>query len=199
MSFLLNPVNKVLLHINSIFKLTEEEFSVLGNKLEPAELDAGDFFLKEGQIADFIAFVEKGSLRLYYDSAEKESCNDFFFENSVVCSLSSFLSRTPSIANIVAIENSLLLKISFQAVEELNNYSPKFKQLANFILTEQLSRSESREASLLKLQPFERFRQLLEIHPKLFKRIPLHYIASYLNISPETLSRYRSKINEERS
>lgn len=192
-------MNKVLQHINSIFKLSDIEYTLLADKLIPAELDIGDYFIKEGQTARSIAFVEKGCLRLYYDSSVKESCNDFFFENSVVASLSSFLSQTPSIVNIVALEKCLLLHISHQAVLELISYSPKFNQLANFILAEQLSRSETREASLLKLQPYERFIQLLEIHPKLFKRIPLRYIASYLNISPETLSRYRNKLNDDRS
>jgi hypothetical protein len=70
---------------------------------------------------------------------------------------------------------------------------PSIARLFEFILQEHLIRAEKREASLLKFSPEDRFKYLLEDHPKIFKRVPLHYVAGYLNITPETLSRYRSK------
>lgn len=111
----------------------------------------------------------------------------------MVGSLASFLSQTPSLVNIAAIENCKYYVLNRDDVMELVSKYDSLKKMADIIVQEQLLRAEKREAALLSVNPEERFKNLMEEHPKIFKRIPLRYVASYLGITPETLSRYRTK------
>jgi len=186
-------MNQLIFNIEKAFKPSENELNALKKIMKESHLERNEFFLKAGEVCNTLAFITNGSMRLFYDSPDKEVCNDFFFENSIVGSLASFMSNTPSIINIVAIEKCSLLILDKSDVIELIQSHGTFKEMANIIIQEQLIRSEKREAALLKNSPEERFKNLMEEHPKLFKRIPLHYVASYLGITPETLSRYRTK------
>jgi len=156
-------------------------------------LEKNGMFLSSGQVCNKLALISKGAMRLFYDSPDKEVCNDFFFENSFVGSLASFLSQTPSIVNIAAIEPCKFYVLYREDVIRLIAAHGSLNKMAQVILQEQLVRAEKREAALLSVNPEERFKNLMEEHPKIFKRIPLHYVASYLGITPETLSRYRTK------
>lgn len=186
-------MKRIFYNIQKIFPLTEEAFEALKNCARTIHLQKNEFFLKEGEICGFIGFIEKGSMRLFYNSPDREACNDFFFENSVVGSFASFLSEMPSIVNIVAIENCEVITFSKKDINDLVEKHPSLKQFSDFIIQEHFIRTEKREEALLKFSPELRFKNLLEEHPKIFKRIPLHYVASYLNITPETLSRYRAR------
>jgi len=186
-------MNRILFNIQRVIGATDEEIKALEDKLISRKLEKGKLFLKAGEVCNYVGFLEKGSMRLYYDSPNKEACSDFYFENSFVGSFASFLGKTPSIVNIAAIEPCELLLIKFDAIDGLSQQFPVFKKLVYIIIQEQFQKLEKREESLLVLTAEERFSQLLEMHPKIFKRIPLRYVASYLAITAETLSRYRSK------
>lgn len=186
-------MRRFLSNIQKTFQLSEEELDEIRSGMKVVELRKNELFLEEGQICRTIGFLEYGSMRLFYESKNKEVCNNFFFENAVVGSLASFLTQTPSLVNIAAIEKCELLTFSYQQVMDLISDYPTLKAFGFFIIQEQLLLAEKREAELLKYAPEDRFRRLLEIHPKIFNRVPLYYVASYLNITPETLSRYRKK------
>jgi len=186
-------MKRVFLNILKTFNTTPHELEALQTAAQIKAFNKNDFFLREGEVCNSIGFIEKGSMRLYYESPNKEACNDFFFENSVIGSFSSFLTESPSIVNIVAIEECEVILFQKNQIIDLIQKYPSLKRLSDFILQEQFLRAEKREEALLKYTPEFRFKKLLEEHPKIFKRIPLHYVASYLNITPETLSRYRTK------
>lgn len=186
-------MKRILFNIQRVFHTSEEELKAIEQTMRVVFLSKNEFFLKENELCQSIGFLEKGSMRLFYESPEKEVCNDFFFENSAIGSFASFLSQTPSIVNIAAIEKCELLVFEYADVMELMRKFPSLKKLADVIVQDQFIRAERREAALLRNSPEERFRNLLEEHPKIFKRIPLRYVASYLGITPETLSRYRAR------
>ncbi|UKN02263.1 Crp/Fnr family transcriptional regulator [Paracrocinitomix mangrovi] len=181
-------------NIQKTFGVSQQEVELLNNKLKVIHLSKNDFFLQEGEISNRIGFVESGALRQFYGASDKEFCNDFYFENSFVCSFASMLSNRPSEINIAAIEECEILVFSYVDVIQLFEQSRALKEFAIFILQEHLIKGERREAELLRVTPEDRFKGLMEMHPKIFKRVPLHFIASYLNITPETLSRYRAKL-----
>lgn len=186
-------MRKILFNIQRVFHASEEELDALEAVMQIIQLDKNEFFLKEGEVCRSIGFLDKGSMRLFYESQDKEVCNDFFFENSLIGSVASFLSETPSVVNITAIEPCELLVWNYADVKDLTTRYPSLKRLAEVIVQEQFIRAERREADLLGNSPEVRFKNLLEVHPKIFKRIPLRYVASYLAITPETLSRYRAR------
>jgi CRP/FNR family transcriptional regulator, anaerobic regulatory protein len=192
-------MKRVIRNIQKIFNPSEEELDAFRKSLKVVHLNKNDFFLREGEVCQSMAFLEQGSMRLFYDAEDREVCNDFYFENSIVGSFASFLSETPSIVNIAAIEDCELLVFSRESTMDLIHQYPSLKRLANVVIEEHLIRTERREAELLKYPPEDRYRLLLEIHPKIFSRIPLYFVASYLNITPETLSRYRKKSMDQLS
>jgi CRP-like cAMP-binding protein len=192
-------MKRVIRNIQKIFNPSKEELDAFRKSLKVVHLNKNHFFLREGEVCQSMAFLEQGSMRLFYDAEDREVCNDFYFENSIVGSFASFLSETPSIVNIAAIEDCELLVFSRESTMDLIHQYPSLKRLANVVIEEHLIRTERREAELLKYPPEDRYRLLLEIHPKIFSRIPLYFVASYLNITPETLSRYRKKSMDQLS
>lgn len=187
-------MERILDNIKKTLNPSAEEFDALRQAITVVKLEKAAHFLTVGEICRSVGFIEKGSMRLYLSSPEKEVCSDFFFENSFIGSFASFLSQQPSLVNISAIEPCELLVLHYEDVMRLVKESPTWNKLADVIVQEQFLRAEKRESALLLHSPEERFRKILEEHPKLFKRIPLHYVASYLAITPETLSRYRNKL-----
>ncbi len=186
-------MKRIFFNIQRTFRATGEEMEAIQNAAIIRHFAKNELFLREGEVCKSIGFIEKGSMRLYYDSPEKEACNDFFFENSVVGSFASFLTDMPSIVSIAAIEDCEVILFHKDDLINLVQKFPSFKRLADFILQEHFIRAEKREEALLKFSPEKRFKNLLEEHPKIFNRVPLYYVASYLNITPETLSRYRTR------
>ena len=165
-------MKRILQNINIIFDLTNEELAVLEQSLKIVTLKKNDMFLEAGTICEQIAFLESGCMRLFFDTPKKEACSDFYFENAVVGSFASFLNKSPSNVNIAAIEPCELLVLSHKSVMELiTNYS-KLSLLADSIIREQFLKAEKRESSFLVQSPEERFKNLLEEHPKIFKRVP---------------------------
>jgi len=186
-------MKRILENIQKSFSPEEGALDAIKKMMTVKTLGKNEHFLKSGDICNCVAFIEKGSMRQYFSYSKKEVSSDFFFENSFIVSFASFLSQQPSIVNISAIETCELLVLHHADVMQLIDTYPSLRKFADVLIREQYIRAERREAALLLLSPEERFNRIVEEHPKLFKRIPLHYVASYLAITPETLSRYRRK------
>lgn len=185
---------RVLFNIERLINPSPIEKAELEKVLHARTLKKNELFLKEGDICESIAFVEKGSVRDYYQTEDREVCKDFIFENGVIGSFASFFSQVPSALYIEALEETQILELFYSDVTYLLNNFQSWRKLGQIIAQEQFVKAEKREAALLKDLPEVRFRALIEEHPKIFKRVPLTYIASYLGITRETLSRYRNKL-----
>lgn len=184
---------RVLFNIERLINPSAEEKAALEKVLHTRSLKKNEHFLKAGAICDRIAFIEKGSARYYYQLEDREVCKDFIFENGLLGSFASFFSQQPSTLNIEALEETQVIELFYEDVLNLYDHFPAWQKLGRIIAQDQFVRAEKREAAFLKDHPEVRFRSLVDEHPKIFKRVPLQYIASYLGITRETLSRYRSK------
>ncbi|WP_114750021.1 Crp/Fnr family transcriptional regulator [Pleomorphovibrio marinus] len=184
---------RVLDNIENLIRPTPEEKAALENILKPRILAKNELFLREGAVCTSIGLIEKGSARLYYTIDGKEVSKDFLFENSVIGSFGSFFTQLPSALNVATLEETHILEMGYQDVIFLYEHYPAWQKLGRIIAQDQFIRIERREASLLKDPATVRYLNLIEEHPKVFKRVPLQHIASYLRITPETLSRYRKK------
>lgn len=187
-----------IIFANQEFKMTEEQSFThdLINSLKAEGVrqtfSKGEFILREGEVEKNLYFIESGAIRVFLLSEYEEQSIRFGFENSIINSLSSYFRASPSEFYIEAIRKTTLRVISKQRVTEIANkdiYSlTGYKCLLETVITQQIER----EIDLLTVSPTERLKRVLQRSPDLFQQIPLKYIASYLRMTPETLSRIRN-------
>ena len=143
-----------------------------------------DILLSNGKNSQVSYFVKKGCLRLFYIA----------FENQFATELVSFITNEPAQETIQVIENSELLYITHHDFRHLMTIVPKWKDFYSIYLEKAYVNNSKRLLSFTALDASERYKQLFKISPNIVKRLPNKIVASYINISQETLSRIKSKI-----
>jgi CRP-like cAMP-binding protein len=139
-------------------------------------------------------FLESGALRGYYTVEEKEITHWFSFEEDFVTSFHSFITGQPSVENIQLLEGSVLWAISKESLTQLLNQHREIERLLRIAYEKYYIRLEERFVNAQFKTAAERYQTLLQQRPNIIERVSLGYIASYLGISQETLSRVRSRI-----
>ncbi|MBB4802732.1 CRP-like cAMP-binding protein [Flavobacterium nitrogenifigens] len=181
--------------IQSKLQLENEDLNTVLSCFKLVHAKKNEQLLKSGAIADKIFFINKGCLRLYYSTEDHAVATRFMaFEGTFLTSIVSFISREPSVEYIEAVENSELLAISYDDFFRLRNTIPQWDKMYIYILEYGLTVITSKLSSLLTQNAAERYRNLLKNNPELIQRLSNANLASYLNISPETLSRIKSQI-----
>jgi CRP-like cAMP-binding protein len=157
------------------------------------EAKKGDYLLKEGEICKGSFFIEKGITRKFYLIDGKEITSEFFFEGDLAASMRSYVLHQPSMEYIQAITEAVVVQTDHDAFEglkerfpELHEFDLRVNELYAMYLEERLHQLQTMTAT-------ERYQLLAETYPNVIQHIPLTYIASYLGVSLETLSRIRAK------
>ncbi len=164
----------------------------LASVIVPFKTRKGAKLLEEGQVQNYLLYLEKGLVRQYYFKYKKELTEHISCDNDVVICLESFLRRVPSNLIIEALENSAVWGISYEDLQRITAESYEIELLYRSILEHSLVMSQLK-ADMLRFEPSHvRYTRLLESFPEIVKRAPLVYIASLLQMTPETLSRVRS-------
>jgi CRP/FNR family transcriptional regulator, anaerobic regulatory protein len=159
---------------------------------EPKTISKGEYLIREGQIERNLYYVETGAVRVFLLSEFEELTIRFGYEGSFLNSLSSFLKGTPSEFYIEAIRKSSIKVISKEKLMDLVHENTESLKQYNSLLETLVCQQIEREIDLLTVSPSERLKRVLDRSPNLFQEIPLKYIASYLRMTPETLSRIRN-------
>ena len=176
------------------FNLTTEEANAFSVSFYEKDLLKGDVFIPYGKTCNRIGFVKKGILKCVTLGKNKEVIDDFAFENQFVTNYYSFLTETKSTKNIVCIDNCKLLIIDRKELHQLSKKHLFIEQIARKV-TEKLYLSLHQKINDLRLLTAEeRYLQLFKNKKNIIAKIPQYDIASYLNVSPETVSRIRKKI-----
>ncbi|MEZ5172361.1 MAG: Crp/Fnr family transcriptional regulator [Bacteroidia bacterium] len=147
--------------------------------------------LHQGSIEKYIYIILSGAVRAVYRCENEEFTIRFGYRNSVITSINSLLSGEPSNFSIETIRKTELITISKTEFFDAVKQSAEFRKLYVAMLEELIIQQMEREIDLLTTSPLERYRRVIKRSPELFRQIPLKYIASYLRMSPETLSRLR--------
>ena len=184
-------MQRVLSNIERVVRPTPDEMTAFRAILQPRILPPDTLYAREGDVCQTIAFVEKGCGRLFYDLNGWEVSKEFVFENGLLGSLVSFFTQRPSFVHVMTLTEVHLLEMQHDRVVALCGQYPVWQRFGQLLLQDQLNRLECREASLLKESPEERYTRLLNEHPKVFRRVPPEYVASYLGITAETLDLYQ--------
>ncbi len=182
-------------HMNAIRPLSDEMKEVLSENLEIIEFPKKHILLKEGQTSDYIYVVLKGLLRMYYIKDDNEVCSRFMDEQHMAMSVNSFYSRTPGYEYIETLEPTTVARIHHDQLQKVYNTHDDFNYIARVITEQYFIRSEERLYLIRKHSAEERYVYFIEHYPELLQRVPLMYIATYLGITLETLSRIRKKLS----
>lgn len=149
--------------------------------------------LNEGEIATKIFFIKQGCLRMWFNKDGKDITFQFFIENQVLASIESFISNQPSMFTIETIEPSTIISITKDNFKNLLVIFPRLKDGFQDVIYHRFRNYSQLFLSRIKDTPKERYNDLIKNHPELIQRIPQHYIASFLGITPISLSRIRNK------
>jgi len=182
-------------HIEKRIQLTDEEFNICSRFFIPKTIKKHRFLLNEGDVCKYLGFVNSGCLREYtIDNKGIEHIIQFAIEDWWVSDLNSFLSGLPATHNIDALQDSELLLLEKSAREELLNASPKMDRFFRILLESNYIATRQRVADSLSESAEERYLKFIKTYPKLFEQIPQNQIASYLGITPQSLSRIRKEL-----
>lgn len=185
-------------NFNKKIQLTKEEELQITRYLTPKKLRRKQYLLQEGDPCKHIAFIEKGSLRAYsVDDKGNEHIIQFALEGWVISDLYSFLTGEPATYNIDAIEDAELILISKSAHEELLRTVPKYETFTRINITGAYIAMQKRLTSIISSPSEERYENFNALYPNIVQRVPQHMIASYMGLTPETLSRVRKKITRK--
>jgi CRP-like cAMP-binding protein len=175
--------------------LTNEEVDLYMSFLRKKSIGKKDHLLMAGDISTDVAYVTKGCLRRYIiDDHSKEVILNFALEDYWIGDLESFIFQKPTIYYVQALEESELLLISRENFLRANQELPKFKKFHDDKVQRNHYYTLKRLSFAKSATPEEKYLDLMKKQPELFQRVPLHYIASYLGIEPESLSRLRKRI-----
>lgn len=185
--------------LNEVISLTEEEEEIIRSYLLPKKLRKKQYILQEGDVSKYAVFVEKGLLRSYtVNEKGNEQIVQFALEGWWISDMYSFITGEPARYNIDALEDAELLLMTKKASEELMKRVPKFLEF-NFIqMRNAFVAFERRLSNMVNLSTEERYTKLVERYPDIVQRVPQHMIASYLGLTPETLSRVRKQITSRK-
>ncbi|MCU0469806.1 MAG: Crp/Fnr family transcriptional regulator [Arcicella sp.] len=169
-----------------------EEFSKL---FKPKVIKKGEYFIKEGQIAKEMAFLESGIMRVFFRNDEGVEYNKQFFVNpSLVGGYTSLITNQPSQINQQALTDCKLLVAKYADIQSLYDISPSFERAGRIMAEYYFVQKEQREIELVLLDAEKRYAIFKKEFPTLEQHIPQYHIASYLGVTPTQLSRIRKKL-----
>jgi len=157
------------------------------------EIPAKTTLLEEGKVSKNIFIIEKGCLRTWVNNNGTDITTQFFFEGQSVSSIESFRTHQPSLYSIESIEQCVLQTISQKDFQMALEESPTLKKEMEGHLFKRFIEVQKYLLSHLRDTPQQRYQELLKNHPEIIIRVPQHYIASYLGITPVSLSRIRNR------
>ena len=183
-------------YIETITKVNDEDWNLFTSKLQKKTFPKRTILTDLGQVENYISFIEKGVVRLLIPKSENEDelTFGFSFENEFISAYESFLTQTPSIYQVETLAETHVLSISYADLQEVYSKTLIGNLIGRLVAERQYLLKTKRTNSLLIDSAEQRYLNLFTERPNLIKEIPLKYIASYIGVTPQSLSRIRKQI-----
>lgn len=182
--------------LDQFLPLPDYEFQDFMDLAQEQHIKKREHLIRAGETSHKIAFFFDGYFRFYHYLADgTEVTSDFYFAPNIVTSYTSLITETPSQVYVQAMEDMDLLILTKSGINELYSKYTNFEKLGRLLAEQVAITSERHLFALLNYSAAERYQYLLENHRHFIENIPLQYIASYLGITKETLSRIRKKFS----
>ncbi|SHJ93658.1 Crp/Fnr family transcriptional regulator [Pseudozobellia thermophila] len=182
-------------YFRQMVDLDDADWQVFSSKLKKSEYRKKTILLKQGEVENHLSFIEEGSVRLYVPKTENDLTFGFCFKGEFISAYDSFLTRSPSSYQTETLTKTILWRLDFNDLQDIYKRT-KIGNAIGRITAERLFLIKSRrEQSLLDDTAEERYLKLFAERPQLIKEVPLKYLASYIGVTPQALSRIRKRIS----
>ncbi|SFH25411.1 Crp/Fnr family transcriptional regulator [Pontibacter chinhatensis] len=178
-----------------IVKLVEADWQYISSCFERKSFAKGEVITAKGQVENYLSFVEVGIIRHYVPGEDNDLTFSFCFEKEFTCAYDSFLTRLPSEYELQALADTTVWRISFDDLQKVYANTQVGNYLGRIAAEKLFLAKSKRELSLLKYTAKERYLQLFYQQPNIVRQIPLKYVASYIGVTPQGLSRIRRQIS----
>ena len=186
-------------YLRKFINLTDEEFEqILVPVIKIRRFGKKEVITRAGEVENWFNFIIKGLVRKYYKKGNNEINSQISMEGHLILSQESFHSRRPSEYIVETIEPTTFVSITHDDLERVYAQSPRMEHLARLLITYAMVIKDNWQMQLIKMTPRERFLHFVKKNPELMQRVPQKYLASYLNIKPETFSRFKHLVKEVR-
>lgn len=189
--------DKLIRIVKQIAPIDSDEEKIFLNVFSPKVMKKGDFFLKEGEVNNKLGFVAEGLVRYFVYKDNEESTLEFSKEGEFIAEYQSFLTQTESIQCIQAIEDTTLLVTDFEGLQTIYNKIKNGNLIGRIVIEYRFGHLMRQLLSIYMHTAEERYLQFLKTFPDLVQRIPQYYIASYVGVKPESLSRIRKRLTDQ--
>lgn len=186
--------NSLIFEIEKVVHLSDKEKSIILDLFQLKEYKNGDFFLKEGDVCKHIGFIEKGLIRYFINDNGEEKTYSFGKENEFTCNYESFVPQIPSRQSIQCLEDSLIWIISLSNLEKLYTTVKNGEKFGRIIIGQVFIQTLKNLNSFYTDSPQTRYENFIQENFDLQQRISQFYIASYVGVKPQSLSRIRKRI-----
>jgi CRP-like cAMP-binding protein len=188
-------MEEILQLLSAIHPLSPECLDYLRDVVEYQKVKNREYLLKPGQVNNRLYFIKKGLLRCYYLLNDRELTDWFFWETDAVVSVDSWYDQVPSKDYIQALEDTEVYWIAAKDLDYVYKHFPEFNFVGRVLTTKYLRIWHRLARRIRFLRSEERYQLVTKEQPEIFLRVPLNVLATYLDMSPETLSRLRARAN----
>jgi CRP/FNR family transcriptional regulator, anaerobic regulatory protein len=183
----------ILKFLDAIYPLSEPSKNYFASTLKLRKVAKKEYLLKAGHVCRNIFFVKKGIVRCFYINKSIEVSSWFMKEGDIIISVESFFQQKPSKENVQALEDCTVYSMEYPELQYLYKNYMETNYIGRVLTEKYYTLSEQRISSLRMPLISDRYQYLMKNHPDLIQRVPSKYIASYLRVTEQSLSRIRGK------
>ena len=187
-------MERIRQYLEKTVKMTDQDWQIFSGRLTQKMLPKKHTLLQQGQVENHLSFIESGIVRIHIPNENNSITSGFVFEGSFVSGYDSFLTRLPSVYEIQTLTPTRLFCLSYDDLQFIYNATETGNRLGRAAAEELFLLKSKRELALLNQNAAQRYLSLFSERPELIKNIPLKYIASYIGVTPQALSRIRRRI-----
>jgi CRP-like cAMP-binding protein len=186
---------KLKKYLEQLCPIPDEDWELFSAMLQRRVFDRKQLVIRPGEVENYVSFIDRGIIRYYVEEGERDITFEIAFENSLAAVYESFLTRTPVVFSGEALVTTELWSISHKDLQTFYDSSVTGDRLGRLATEQLFIRKNKRQMALLKDSAEQRYRQLLCEFSHFIQLVPLKYLASYIGITPQALSRIRRRIS----